>query len=245
MKKKLKLQKMVNKYNINNIFNIEHNDNQTRNKSRNKSGSNTLETVDFTNKKIRINSPKSRKALLSLGLDEKELYEITMKEYIDSHPELKKASNEVQEKRYNHYNDRRLRSITEAKEMRQKIIEDENEEKNNEHEKEDKQGTQDEIIKKELEKLELIKKQQIGEIKNMIEYEYNQREAYKKNKQKEKEREEKEQKKREERIKLEKEREQKKREEMEKKIEQKKKEEEELTKIYKEQEEKKKEQEKK
>ena len=64
--------------------------------------------------------------------------------------------------------------------MRQKIIEDENEEKNNEHEKEDKQGTQDEIIKKELEKLELIKKQQIGEIKNMIEYEYNQREAYKK-----------------------------------------------------------------
>ena len=79
----------------------------------------------------------------------------------------------------------------------------------------------------------------------MIEYEYNQREAYKKNKQKEKEREEKEQKKREERIKLEKEREQKKREEMEKKIEQKKKEEEELTKIYKEQEEKKKEQDKK
>ena len=130
---------------------------------------------------LHINSPKSRKALLSLGLDEKELYEITMKEYIDSHPELKKASNEVQEKRYNHYNDRRLRSITEAKEMRQKIIEDENEEKNNEHEKEDKQGTQDEIIKKELEKLELIKKQQIGEIKNMIEYEYNQREAYKKN----------------------------------------------------------------
>ena len=37
----------------------------------------------------------------------------------------------------------------------------------------------------------IIKKQQIGEIKNMIEYEYNQKEAYKKNKQKEKEREEK------------------------------------------------------
>ena len=36
-------------------------------------------------------------------------------------------------------------------------------------------STQEEIIKKELEKLELIKKQQIGEIKNMIEYEYNQK----------------------------------------------------------------------
>ena len=29
------------------------------------------------------------------------------------------------------------------------------------------------IIKKELEKLELIKKQQLGEIKNLIDYEYN------------------------------------------------------------------------
>ena len=43
-----------------------------------------------------------------------------MKEYIDSRPELKKASQEVQEKRYNHYNERRLRSINEAKEMLQK-----------------------------------------------------------------------------------------------------------------------------
>ena len=51
------------------------------------------------------------------------------------------------------------------------------------------------IIKKELEKLGLIKKQQIGEIKKMIEYEYNQKEAYKKKKKKKKEREEKEQKK--------------------------------------------------
>ena len=42
----------------------------------------------------------------------------TMKEYIDTHPELKKASSEVQEKRYKHYDQRRLRSINEAKEMR-------------------------------------------------------------------------------------------------------------------------------
>lgn len=119
-----------------------------------------------------------------------------MKEYIDTHPELKKASTEVQEKRYNHYEQRRIKSINEAKEMRQQLYEDEQSKAENKNqEKEDKQGTQEEIIKKELEKLELIKKQQIGEIKNMIEYEYNQKEAYKKNKQKKKEREEKEQKK--------------------------------------------------
>ena len=81
-----------------------------------------METVDFTNKKVRLNSPKSKQALLSLGLEENDLYEITMKEYIDSRPELKKASPDVQEKRYKHYEQRRLKSINEAKEMRQIII---------------------------------------------------------------------------------------------------------------------------
>ena len=182
-------------------MNIEQKEQNTKNNSRNnKNNSHTLETVDFTSKKVRLNSPKSKQALLSLGLDENELYEITMKEYIETHPELKKASNEVQEKRYKHFDKRRLKSITEAKEMRLKLYEDDENEENNKPEKEDKQGTQEEIIKKELEKLELLKKQQIGEIKNMIEYEYNQKEAYKKNKQKEREREEKEQKKKEERI---------------------------------------------
>ena len=91
-----------------------------------------------------------------------------MKEYIDSRPELKKASPDVQEKRYKHYEQRRIKSINEAKEMRQLLYEKEQEEESNKQPKEDKQGTQEEIIKKELEKLELIKKQQIGEIKNMI-----------------------------------------------------------------------------
>ena len=170
--------------------------------------------MDFSNKKIRINSPRSRNALLSLGLDEKQLYEITKKEYIDSHPELKYASEEVQDIRYEHFNKRRMKSIEEAKKARRDII-DEMEENDNDKQEENnqqiQQSTQEEIIRKELEKLELIKKQQIGEIKNMIEYEYNQKEAYKKSKQKEKEREEKEMKKKEERLKIEKERELKKR----------------------------------
>ena len=184
-----------------------------------------------------------------MGLNENKLYEISKKEYIDLHPELKQASEEVQNKRYEHFNNRRLNSIEEAKKVRQKIID--GIEDFSDNSSEDKKpagegmGTQEEIIKKELEKLELIKKQQIGEIKNMIEYEYNQKEASKKRELKEKEREEKELKKKEERIKLEKERELKKKEEMEKKIEQKKKEEEELEKMYILQEEKIKEQKKK
>ena len=76
-----------------------------------------------------------------------------MKEYIDSRPELKKASVDVQEKRYQHYEQRRLKSINEAKEMRQLLYEKEHEEESNKQTKEDKQGTQEEIIRKELEKL--------------------------------------------------------------------------------------------
>ena len=121
--------------------------------------------MDFTNKKIKINSPRSKK------------------EYIDSHPELKQASEEVQDKRYEHFNNRRIKAIEDAKKARQELI-DESEKNNEKEEEEVVQSTQEELIKKELEKLELIKKQQIGEIKNMIEYEYNQKEAYKKNKRK-------------------------------------------------------------
>ena len=146
--------------------------------------------MDFTNKKIKINSPRSKKVLLALGLDENKLYEISKKEYIDSHPELKQASEEVQDKRYEHFNNRRIKAIEDAKKARQELI-DESEKNNEKEEEEVVQSTQEELIKKELEKLELIKKQQIGEIKNMIEYEHNQKEAYKKNKRKEKEREEK------------------------------------------------------
>ena len=48
------------------------------------------------------------------------------------------------------------------------------------------------MIKKELEKLELIKKQQLSEIKNLIDYEYALNETRKKNEQKEREKGEKE-----------------------------------------------------
>ena len=141
---------------------------------------------------------------MSLGLDANKLYEISQKDYINSHPELKQASEEVQNKRYDHFNNRRLKSIEEARKVRKNIIDGVEESSDNSGEEKKnsgEMGTQEEIIQKELEKLELLKKQQIGEIKNMIEYEYNQREAYKKRKQKEKEREEKELKKKEERQK--------------------------------------------
>jgi len=42
-----------------------------------------------------------------MGLEEDKLYKITKKEYLDNHPELKQEKEEVKEKRYEHYEQRR------------------------------------------------------------------------------------------------------------------------------------------
>ena len=51
----------------------------------------------------------------------------------------------------------------------------------NEDENNNNEVQQSGMIKKELEKLELIKKQQLGEIRNLIDYEYSLNETRKKN----------------------------------------------------------------
>ena len=79
----------------------------------------------------------------------------------------KKASKDVQDQRYEHFNTRRLKSFEEAKKVRQNIIDgvEKNSdiigEKNEDGNKNEglAQGTQEELIKKELEKLEMLKKQ--------------------------------------------------------------------------------------
>ena len=64
-----------------------------------------MDNVDFTNKKIRIQTPHSKSVLLELGLDEDKLYKISKKEYLDNHPELRAEKPEFQDKRYNTFPD--------------------------------------------------------------------------------------------------------------------------------------------
>ena len=66
-----------------------------------------LETIDFNNKKERVQTAHSKQAILELGLDETKLYRIEKDQYLLLHPELKNASEEVQDKRYDHYEQRR------------------------------------------------------------------------------------------------------------------------------------------
>ena len=50
----------------------------------------SLDNCDFSNKSNRINSPRSLKACLSLGIEFSELYQLSMNEFKNKYPEVKK-----------------------------------------------------------------------------------------------------------------------------------------------------------
>ena len=132
--------------------------------------------------------------LLELGLEEDKLYKISKKEFLENHPELRKEKSEFQDKRYEHYEKRRQEAIDQARQIRAEILKNEEGQEGaktakyssngfkNGKDDDNKQNEakQSGMIKKELEKLELIKKQQLGEIKNLIDYEYGLNETRKK-----------------------------------------------------------------
>lgn len=141
--------------------------------------------------------------LEELGLEENKLYKISKKEFLSNHPELNQEKQEMIDKRYDHYEERRKEAIKQAREIRTKILKEEEEQKEGSNpnrvskystngfkstkKEENDQVKESGMIKKELEKLEMIKKQQLGEIKNLIDYEYALNETRKKtNKKKEK-----------------------------------------------------------
>ena len=197
--------------------------------------------------------------LEELGLDENKLYRISKKEYLSNHPELNQEKQEFIDKRYDHYEKRRQEAIKQAREIRSKILKEENQKEDSNQNRISKNSTsgfkstknednnlakQSGMIQRELEKLEMIKKQQLGEIKNLIDYEYSLNETRKKNEQKEKEKSEKEEKMRKEKEKQQKLKEIRMKEQEEERKEKLRKEEEELIKKYNEMEKKKLEEEK-
>ena len=238
-----------------------------------------MTNIDFDRKKVRINTPMSNRALLELGLIEDDLFKIDKKKYLSLNPQLKAESQDIQDRRYEHYEQRRQKAIEDAIRKREEILNsfdnytDKDRDKNiftkyssnnnryfltqnhffnnrshsidrfgfnkNKNSKNNDNNKIDStMIKKEMEKLKLIKKQQVGEIRNLIDYEYFLNEVKKRNEQKEIENQIKE-----ERIKKEKLRQQKLKEERmkqkeEERIEKKRREEEEMNRKYQEQEEK-------
>jgi len=230
---KLPKKKRVRQYQIMNSYLAEtQNGDQTKNNIQN-----NLSNTDFNNKANRIQSPRSKIVLQLLGLEENKLYKLSKKEYLEQHKELKSQKVEYQDKMYDHYEKRRQDNIELAIKRYKEVIKIGNKStKSSKGFDNDDNLKENEAIQKELEKLEQYKKQQLDEIKNMIDYEYKLNETRKKNEKRDKENKEKEEQKKLEKIKLQKLKEKLIKEKEEEKREKQKKEEEENLKKFKEQE---------
>ena len=133
-----------------------------------------LLTIDFTNQNEKIDSPRSKLALLHLGIDEHKLYYLSKNEYINKHPELRKESSAVKNKHYRYYEEKRKKRLEKAIQKREEI-------KNGElslftssrNEKTSTQFYDSGAIKREYEQFNLMKKQNLCEIKNLIDFEIN------------------------------------------------------------------------
>ena len=81
-----------------------------------------LEEVDFTNPEQKIKSPRSLNIISSLGLKPKDLYQISFQEFLNNNPDLKKLGKEIQNQRYQFYNQERENNINRCIEQRQELI---------------------------------------------------------------------------------------------------------------------------
>jgi len=60
--------------------------------------------------------------LKSLGFDLNKLYQISLKEFLNNNPDIRVMESEIQLKRYQHHENKRLEKITKAIERRKDII---------------------------------------------------------------------------------------------------------------------------
>jgi len=94
----------------------------------------SLENFNYESKTHRLTSPFSIRACRLEGVTEKDLYRITLEEYIESHPESMNLPKELQQERYDNYEQNRTKLIESLKEMRNKLIEESEEIKQKEKE---------------------------------------------------------------------------------------------------------------
>ena len=121
-----------------------------------------------------INSPRSKLALLHLGIDESKLYYLTKSEYINLHPELRRESSEIKNRQYNYYEEKRKKRIEKAIQKREEIKCGSPTFASSRNEKTTaSQFFDSSVIKRNFEQFDLMKKQNLMEIKNLIDFEVN------------------------------------------------------------------------
>ena len=91
----------------------------------------SLDNYDFKNKKARLTSPHSLIACHFIGVSEDDLIFKTLEEYIKSNVECQYLERDLQEERYNHFENNRKELIELAKNQREFLIKEEESKKHN------------------------------------------------------------------------------------------------------------------
>ena len=86
-----------------------------------KESSINLENYNYNSKGPNLNSPFSKKALESLGIEEKELKTLSLDEYIKLNRDCKEISDELKKERYDNYLLKHRELINKAKEKRKEL----------------------------------------------------------------------------------------------------------------------------
>jgi len=93
----------------------------------------------------RINSPISQEAMKMIGLEEKDIYDLSFEQYLKRHFEAKSLDKELQKERYDYYKETRQKLINEAIEKRNELL---NNEENNRSKKKKKKKKKKYLKKK-------------------------------------------------------------------------------------------------
>ena len=126
-----------------------------------------LTNTDFTNPNSKLNSPRSKDALLNLGIDLKSLYFQSKEQFLSNNPHLKNETPEVKNRHYRHFEEKRKEKIQQAINKRQELI------SSSPQTSFPKSLSSDKFSYRDADQLNTIKKQNLCEIKNLIDFEIN------------------------------------------------------------------------
>ena len=133
--------------------NEEKENEETKNKSKNsenklKNNAISLENVNFDDPNQEINSPRSLKACLRLGIKTYELFKLTENQFRDKYPDLIRLKGELFQYRYEAEEKYRKSMIKLAKEEREKLIKEEEKKREEKLKKEEEEKSKNIIPKK-------------------------------------------------------------------------------------------------
>jgi hypothetical protein len=148
---------------------------EEENKYQNENNLISLENCDYKSKTNRITSPRSIEAIESLGVNKKDLYQISFQKFKSQNSDVQELPKELQKFRYDSLENFRNKTINQVKEKRQNLIEEEeNNNINNKYNYNEKDNKNKRKLDPKMEKLLEEQKATIQKIKNKQKYDIEQ-----------------------------------------------------------------------